>query len=303
MRLISIVVSSLFLFAGCDQLSATMQGVSILTQTPNLANSQGLDGALVSVLPLGDVGMPEATLIGVGLAQKESATSTVAPTAVSGAVVTLAWDALEAKVCEKNDTAGAYAATSVPIDTCPSQNLAYVEGIKYLTRIETGSDVYTISVTPPPPIAATSVTFSPQLSTSSNVYGAMLPRHSKGVDLKVDWSADADAKKRHAFVTVARINFVGLTSDAGAALKQTSWQVDSNNPVFDNTPRQPQEMVELIINDPVPNETVPGTSLGAVGLYLLVLTTTELSTDVSTNLALGSGGLAGKGVAFAFWVD
>jgi len=296
-------LSALLLSTACDQLSATMQGVSVLTTTPDLANAEGLDDQLATVLPFGSIGMPAATLAAVGVAQKESVTSTAAPTPITGAKVTIAWADQQVKVCEKADAAGAYAATSVPLDPCASPTLAYVEGTKYVTSIETGTDVYTINVTPPAAVNATAVTFSPQFATGTNVYGAVLPSHARGTDLKVDWSADPDAKKRHAFAVVARLNFVGDTANPAAALDAASWQADANNPVFDNTPRKPSEMIDLIINSPVPNTTVPGDNLNTTGLYVLVLTTTEVSTSVSSNLALGSGGLAGAGIAFVFWVD
>jgi len=262
--------------------------------------------ALATVLPFSAMEMPAATLIAVGVAQKESATSTAAPTPVTGAKVFLAWQTQEVKVCEKADTAGAYAATSVPLDTCAATALAYVENETYVTRIETGTDVYTINTTPPAPVEVDAVKFTPQMDVSSTIYAfsSTLPHHARGADLKVDWSADPAAAKRHAFVVVARIDFTGSTTDPTAALSAASWQPENANPVFDNTPKKPEEMIDLIIKDAVPNVTIPGqTSLNVDGLYVLILTTTELSTDVSSNLALGSGGLAGAGVAFIFWVD
>ena len=131
----------------------------------------------------------------------------------------------------------------------------------------------------------------------------MLPRHTRSADLKVDWSADPEASKRHAFAVVARINFVGNTADVSAALEAASWQADPANPVFNNTPTTPADMINLIIHDPVTNVTIPGSDLNVTGLYFLVLTTTEISQDVSSNMALGSGALAGAGVAFVFFVD
>jgi hypothetical protein len=294
------------LTTSCDQLSATMQTVSVLTKTPNLANAHGMDTALASVLPFTAMKMPEATLAVVGVAQKESATSTAAPTPVTGAQVFVAWQTQEVKVCEKTDAAGTYAATSVPLDTCASAALTYVENERYVTRIETGTDVYTVNTIPPAPVNVAAVTFSPQMGSSSIVTGAALtvPHHVRGTDLKVDWSADPAAAKRHAFAVLGRLNYVGSASDVAAPLQAASWQADSANPVFDNTPKKPEEMIRLIINEAVPNVTIPGQqALNTKGLYILVITTTELSTEVSSNLALGSGGLAGAGVAFMFWVD
>ena len=289
----------LLLTASCDQLTATMQAVSVLTKTPDLASAQGMDAALQNVLPLSDV-QPEATLVAVGLAQKKSATSTAAPTPITGAKVFLAWQDQEVKVCEETDTKGAYAATSVPLDPCADPRLAYVERDKYITRIETGTDLYTMSTTPPAPVDATAVTFSPPLDATSTIGGTAVsvPHHSLGAELIVDWSADKAAAKRPTFAVVARINYTG-----GNLLDKASWQPDANNFVFDNTAKTPDDMRKLVTDEPESNVTIPTDTLNASGLYILVLTTAELSTDVSTNLALGSGSLAGAGVAFVFWVD
>ena len=288
----------------CDQLSATMQGVSVLTKAPDLATAGGMDPALTDVLPFDDMPSQKATLIAVGLAEKESPTSTAAPTPVTGAQVFLAWETSEVKACEKSDSTGTYAATSLPLGPCASTSLAYVQDVKYVTRIETGTDVYTINTTPPPPVDASKVTFSPALDTSSSLSSLVVPHHELGLDLTIDWSADAAANENHAFVVLARMNFEGNQANPADVLNDTKWKADDANPVFDNTPREPGEMLALILNEPVSHATIPGPeALDVAGMYVLVLTSAKVSQDVSSNLALGSGGLAGAGVAFLFWVD
>jgi hypothetical protein len=104
-----------------------------------------------------------------------------------------------------------------------------------------------------------------------------------------------------------RLNFKGDTSDpitaAQAALEAENWEADTNNPIFDNFPHEAEEMISLVLDEPANTATIPGSTFNEQGMYLLVLTSTELSTDTSTNLSLGSGALAGSGTAWVFWVE
>lgn len=305
MRQLFILLSTITLFTlatGCDQLTATVQGASILTRTPDLANADGMDPNLVNALPFDQLGVKEGVGVFVGLAEKESATSTAVPTPIPGASVNIAWETSQITVCHIDDIGaeGTYAATNLPTETCGDPNLTYVESTSYITRIETGTDLYTISVTAPPGIDPANVAFSPNLAVAADFFGASLKSHSTATALKVDWSADAASNERNAFLTVVRINFA---SGGSNALDPTAWTVDANNPVFDNFPRQPKEMMDLVLKQPVTDVTIPFDVFDTNGIYLLVLTPTEMSTDVSVNLALGSGGLAGAGTAWIFWVD
>jgi len=250
--------------------------------------------------------VPQATAVAVGLAEKDSATSTATPTPVTGAQISLSWDGEQVKLCEKNDAEGAYLSSSAvldPLDPCTKANLAYQEGATYNVNIETGTDAYSLEFTPPPPVNAALVTFSPTLGTAPNM-GVALKSHPQGVDLTVDWSQDTEAADRHAFAVLARIDYSGTDTSSINFLNPNNWQAAPQNPVFDNTPKEPGDMIKLIMNDPKTSLTIPGANyLNQPGLYVLVLTAVELSTEVSSNLALGSGALSGAGVAWIFWVD
>ena len=51
-------LSAFFFATGCDQLTATMQGVGVLTKTPDLTAAEGMPANLVATLPLADVKTP-----------------------------------------------------------------------------------------------------------------------------------------------------------------------------------------------------------------------------------------------------
>lgn len=292
-------VASLAAMAGCDQLTATVQGVSVLTQTPDLELADGANDTLLTVLPLDQLGEQQGVAVAAGLAEKESATATVASTPVSGAIVRLEWSNAAIDVCEidPQDSTGTYGASNIPTEDCGDDTLEYNDGVEYTTTFETGSDLYSITVTAPPEIDSANVAFSPATTTSERFGVAGLQVHGGGA-LTVDWSADPSANDRHAFVTLFRINFSGTDLTVG-----TAWTADANNPVYDNVPREPSAIVDLILKQPVTEVTIPADSFSQTGIYLLILTPVELSTNVSSNLALGSGGLAGAGTAWMFWVD
>ncbi|MEE8408930.1 MAG: hypothetical protein V3T05_04955 [Myxococcota bacterium] len=295
------MITLLALATGCEQLTATVQAASFLTRTPDLANADGMDPDLVAALPLDDLSVKEGVGVFVGLAEKESATSTAAPIPIAGAGVEIAWETSQVLVCpiDEPDADGTYAATNLPTETCGDPALAYVESTKYITRIETGTDLYTIEVIAPAGIDAANVSFSPNLAPAADFFGASLKRHSANTKLTVDWSADPASNERNSFLTVVRLNFNG----GGNALDAGAWTVDANNPVFDNFPREPKEMMDLVLKQPVTSVVIPAADFDTNGIYLIVLTPTELSTVVSSNLALGSGGLAGTGTAWIFLVD
>jgi hypothetical protein len=282
-----------------------------LTRTPSLASaenagqatvigssSQG-DRPLTDILPFDQLSEQAGVGVVAGLAEKESVTSTAAPTPIPGALVQLEWDSSAIDVCEINpqDPDGTYGASSIPSADCGDDTLAYAEGSEYTTTFETGSDLYSITVTAPPAIDAGNVAFSPAM-TSAGVYGITGLKQHDGGDLLVDWSADPSANDRHAFLTLVRINFSGTDP-----LADNAWTPDANNPVYDNAPREPGAMIDLVLNEPVTHVTIPASAFSEEGIYLLILTPAELSTSVSSNLALGSGALAGAGTAWMFWAS
>ncbi len=257
---------------------------------------------LATVLPLAALEVRAGAAVLVAVGERESVTSTAAPAPVGGATVQIGWRDGRISLCELTGAGaeGTYQASNVPGHDC-NRPLEYLEGQDYLTDVETGTDLYTLSVTAPAPIDAARVELSPQLGVPSNVFGATLPSHPSNTALTVDWSADTGASERHAFVTVARVRYTGGTG-ATDALEPGNWQADPQ-PVWDDFPRTASEMIALVENDPTSSATVDASAFDQAGVYILVLTTTELSTEVSTNLFLGSSALAGAGTAFVFWVD
>ncbi|OGQ90645.1 MAG: hypothetical protein A2289_06130 [Deltaproteobacteria bacterium RIFOXYA12_FULL_58_15] len=300
MRYLPIVAIS-FLVVGCDQLTATVSAGSLLTQTPDLANAEAMPAGLAQALPLGDLQLKAGVSVLVAAGERTSSTSTAAPEPIVDAQVILAWTDKQISVCTVA-TAGAegtYQSSNIanPSD-CGNPLLEYVEEETYITRIETGSDLYSLSVTAPVPIAAPFVVLSP-LTAAADHFGASLPSHPRTTALSVDWGADPDLGERHAFVTLGRIRYIG---GAGDALLASSWQADPE-PVWDNFPRTASEMIEVVGSDPTTDATIEASSFDVTGAYILVITTTEISDVVSTNLFLGSNALAGAGTAFIFWVD
>jgi len=303
--------------AACDQLTATVQAVSALTRTPDLANSQGMDSQLTQILPLDQLETTKGVGVITALGQKESVTSTAPPAPITGALVRVEWTDTQSghkvSLCESAEAGaeGTYHATNVPSDKkCGDPLLDYVDNTKYTTTIETASDLYTLSVTAPPAIDAANVTFTPALSPAapvsmgSDLIGVSLPSHSKSSALTIDWSADAAASDRHAFLVVIRINFVGDATVAQSALQAANWQADPQNPVYDNAPRDPSGFIQLVTATPATSEEIPATTFDTTGLYIVLLTPVELSTEKSSNLALlGSAALAGVGTSFVMWVD
>ena len=139
-------LAALFALTGCDQLTATVQGVSVLTRTPDLSrDAVGMDANLAQYLPFGDLSEQAGVGLFAGLAQKESATSTATPEPLPGALVRLEWDGGVVDVCEITDQGaeGTYSATNIPSNDCGDANLEYVDNVEYTTTFETGADLYT----------------------------------------------------------------------------------------------------------------------------------------------------------------
>ena len=58
----------------------------------------------------------------------------------------------------------------------------------------------------------------------------------------------------------------------------------------------------LVLGNAPTSADVPASVFDQTGVYFLVLTRAELSTDTD-GLAVGSGAMAGVGTVFAFWVE
>lgn len=284
---------------GCDQLTATVQGVSVLTQTPRLTEIQGLPISLTDAVANAAASAELGTVIALAaISERDSVTDTSAPEPLSGAQVTLEGPNAIVGLCELTATApGTYQVTTQPSTGCDGTRLEYVVNAKYVTAIETSSERYTLSVeAAPEPVDQ--VTFSPAFGAGG--LGGV-PTHPSGAPLSVDWSDNA--RELDGFVTVFRLEFVGDPNDPSDVVTASSWQPAASNPVFDNFPRTGGEALEFALGDPVSSTTIPGDVLSPRGLYLAVITAVELSDEVSSNLTLGSSALAGAGRAWAFWID
>jgi hypothetical protein len=285
---------------GCDQLGAKTQAVAVLTRTPDLAQATDLPPELESALPLASLVQSSATSVGLALGERESvASSTITP--VSSANVTVSWSGVTVGLCAQSTALGTYAATSLATVACGDARLAYQPASLYTFDIETAGDQYTVRVTAPPMLATSDVLLDPPLTALTNTYGVQLRRHERSTPLKLDWSHGA--VNEPAFIAVFRIEYIGNGVDDAASSQ--SWRLPAEpNPVFENHPRSVGEYVNLVFEDTPPTSfTISREAFGAQGLYITVVTPVAVSTDVSSNLSVGSGALAGGGTALAFWVQ
>ena len=285
--------------AGCDQLTSKTQGVAVLTRTPSFADATDMTPQLAAALPLAGIDRNGATGVAFALGERDSLAST-SITPVGNANITASWSGVTVGLCAQRSVVGTYAATSVSAAACGDPRLAYVESTLYTFDVETGADQYTVRTIAPPVLAPDDVAFDPPLSGLGNVNGAQLRRHERTTPLKVDWSGAGVSEP--AFITVFRIEYVGGGGDD--AQSPSSWRLPAEpNPVFENGPRTLGEYVNLIFNDNPPTAfTIPREVFGQPGLYITVVSPVAVATDISSNLSLGSGAVAGAGTAFAFWV-
>lgn len=309
--------------AACDQLTAGVQAVSVLTQTPDVADSLPAELKQLTTFNQQDFEPVAGVVVGIGEVANvtEAATGNAEPQPITGAEAYVRWTAEgseEVALCEAaaegesqgiegaSEAQGLYLASSYAPETndttpCTATELAYASGTTYTTEVETATDVYTMEVEAPAPVAADKLTFAPELSGPESIGGVDLQTHTGGA-LTLDWSDDPEASKRNVFVTVLRAQFSGDPNTAGSALDDANWTVDEDNPVFDNTPREPQALVDLVLEQPETSVEIEASTFSEPGLYAVVLTPVELSTQTSTNLAIGSGALAGQGTVFTFFV-
>lgn len=295
MKSIICLFSASVLWSGCDQLTATVQAVSVVTSLPSLAEAHGMDPTLLAAMPASSM-PPEFTTVLVGVGERASITSTEPPQPVGEAQVSISFGASPVNLCGVAGTEGTFQASSIPSDECGNPALVYAAGEEYKTSIETSTDTYELSVTAPTPVNPDSVEFTPALGSLEGPQAALfdLAHHPKNTALNVDWSGDTEASKRNTLVTVVRINY-DTTDD--------SWELDPENPIFDNTPKEAAAMIDLITQTPPTSVSLQASLFGTEGLYMVVVTSTELSTSTSSNLSLGSGALAGRGTAFVFYVN
>lgn len=298
-------VVALALFAlplsACDQLTSDTQAVSFLTRTPDLAAAQGLgDSGLLSVLPLDDFDDAGVFALTGAVRGDNLADSEKVP--LVDAQVTLSFGTTAVDLCEtigEDASDGTYAASNVENAHCSNAALTYQAGATYRTELVTAEDTYAVEVVAPEALDPTEVTFNPAFQTPEDHFGASMQSHPRNTDLVADWSTSPQAGDRPFFTAVFRIKFEG--SGPLDALDGSKWQVEEG-PVFDDLPKKPADMINLILNQPPTSVTIPGNTFDTAGVYFIIITATELSTTTE-RLLLGSGALAGYGTAFAVWVD
>jgi hypothetical protein len=295
--------------AGCDMLTATTFAAGALTRTPDLSNTSevvGLNADLVTAFG-GASQLPGGTVALVALADRGSITSTNV-TPVTGANVTVnytlggtAHGPYTLCPITSSGLEGTYETTSMTIagQSCVTA-IDYVEGAAYIFSMSTASDSYSMRTTAPAALSTGAVVFSTPLVASS--IAGVFPGTEKLVltgtnDLTITWGSSTD----NVFVAVFRMNYVG-TSWPTDATTQASWQLPSQNPVYNDLPKDAGGLIDVITRNPPSSVVVPHATFTQAGFYLLTLTKATISTD-TTNLSIGSGALAGKSIAFAFLVE
>ncbi len=283
---------------GCDILTSDTTAITMLTRTPDVSSTT-LPPQLAAMRTFQDALEPQSAVLTAVVKRPSLDAQDFEP--VLGATVGLKFDTSQVDLCEspEADAAGTYRATTLEGDSCSSSTLLYVENATYTTEITVGADTSTIQFTAPPPVDPNNISLAPALSSAADRSGITMPSHPTNTALTVDWSADAAAGQRNGFITVFRVRL----TDTGpaAALDANNWQADSK-PVFDNLPREPRAMIDLLVQTPVSSVEIPATTFDKTGVYFVVLTAAELSTT-TTKLALGSGALAGVGTVLSFWVE
>jgi hypothetical protein len=292
-RLAIISLAGLLVGSGCDQLTSTTFAVSALTRTPAFSDSlpSDLSAYIAGIAPEG------VTAVAVGVGKRDSVVSTNAPKPVTGAEVTLAWGANQVSLCPAG-TDGTYEASNLGSGLpCADAQLDYAPGATYTTTVKFSGDSHTVRVQAPNRISDTSgVGFDPPLGSLA-VSTWTLSTHPRNTALTINWQDVSGAAGKNVFVVVVRINgdFTDLNN-------WSSSQPDPGNPVFDNAPQSPAAMVDMITNEPPTSETIPSDVFNQQGLYSVILTPVELSTDTS-GLSIGSGAVAGWGTGIVFIVD
>lgn len=283
---------------GCEQLAATEQAVSVLTETPPLEQTEGLPSELAAVIADASSDAELGAVIALAAITERDSVADTTFTPLSGAMVELESTQSVVELCELlNETPGTYSVSTLPGDACGGSGLGYAVGAKYVTAIETATQRYTLTIDQAPAPAA-NVTFSPAFADNNPL---QVPTHRSGQSLTVDWSANPG--ELDGFVTVFRVEFLGSTDNPADALVASNWRAAPSNPTFDNFPRDARDALDFAIGDPVTSVTIPGSALSDRGLYLLLVTAVQLSDNVSSNLSLGSYMIAGAGRSWAFWIE
>jgi hypothetical protein len=298
------------------QLTATVSAVVLLVETPNVLDTiddPGLKIALALVMASEEFDTVQQAVLGLGtVIDRESATSKDFK-AINNATIRLSWlgdESGNATFCREESADGAYVASDITDDTCPSgASIEYHDETAYRADVTAEGDNYDISFVAPAPVVRNLVDMTPSFNTLSltdplSGINLNVPTHPRDTALTVDWDADSATEGRDAFLTVVRVDYAGNVADASDFVNGANWSPDEANPIFDTFPRETDEIIDLILNAQTERSaTVPADVFSETGLYLLVLTTTELSTSTSNNLFAASGAMAGAGVAWSFFVE
>jgi hypothetical protein len=230
-----------------DQLQATRLEVVTLLQSPAVPGGGGASLTVLSMF-LGD---------------RPSATSTDAPTGVTGAAVSATDDQGVNVTCSEKG-GGTYLADST------GGALRYDPGAKYTFTAVQGGASYLSTGTAPPPEQVAAFTGVPIPVTVGQPYSLQRTAPAGGGQLGT------------AFVTVTSVG-------AGSA-----------TPLWTNAPQTPNDFLNFILNDGtwrMATVVIPGLAFPTAGTYLIDLQAVQRGTVEGTNLFTGSAILLGTGTA------
>ncbi len=264
-------LASPLVFAGCDLVSSatsTTVVAGVLASTPDIN--------------VGDqFKVKSQTVVTTYVGQRDSVTSSNAPTPITGANVTVQFGGNSVKLAEQmgmGQQAGFYTATSVQ-----NMNLTFADGQLYTFNALLPGDAHGGTVTAPTKLVLANFDFQPALqpfmTTYPNVY-----KFTKNTDLTV--TLKVMTAGHYWYVTVLR---------ADTAHPDQPQQVYASPP-FDKNPPSAEGILNFIVGTPPTSLMIPGSTFSQDGAYAVLLVAMDNGTP-NKNTFLGSPLLAGSGVA------
>jgi hypothetical protein len=263
-RALPLAITTLAVFGGaCDLIESAKSTIVVA----------GILAATPEVKLAGQFDVESETLATVYLGERDSPTSSEAPSPIKGANVAIQFSGNSVVLKEEDGGEdGVYLADSVR-----EPKLLYADGTLYTFAADiSGNDAgpFGGGVTAPTRLSPASLTLTPApeaIPLVPNVY-----RHPKSADLTITWT---EANGRYAYVTVLR--------------------ADAANPgqpqqVYDSRPKTGQDMIKFIIGTPPTSLTVPGSVFDSDAAYAVLVVVADKG-DPQTNTFLGSPLLAGSG--------
>lgn len=221
------------------------------------------------------VSLESETVATIWVGERESATSTEAPTPISNANVSVGFSGGNVPL-EAVQGSGVYTKSSI------DSALDYIEASVYDYNAVVDGETFGGKITTPPKLQRQNVTYSPAPSTHP-VFPNELAIHPKSTDLTISWNPNSG---RFAYVSVFRAD------------KATP---DMPEFVYDTRPETAEEILEFVVGTPPPMVTIPADIFAVDGLYGVVLFTMD-NGDPLQNTFIGSPILAGSGAVQLFVV-